>query len=62
MPADAENQSPEGQGGDLPITSMMAPHFLAISNAVEARGAVGTAHRLRQGLPGVFPRAQRKDR
>lgn len=62
MPTDAENQSPEGQGGDLPITSIMALRFLAISNAVEGRGVVEMAHRLRQGLSGVFPRAQRKDR
>ncbi len=62
MPADAENQSPEGQGGDLPITSIKAPRFLTVLSAVEARGAVGTAHGLRQGLSGVFPRAQRKDR
>jgi len=40
--------------GDLPITSIKAPRLLTILNAVEARGAVETAHRLRQRLSAVF--------
>lgn len=40
--------------GDLPITSIKAPKLLTVLNDVEARGAVETAHRLRQRLSGVF--------
>ncbi len=47
-----ENVFPEI--GDLPITSIKAPRLLSILNAVEARGAVETAHRLRQRLSGIF--------
>lgn len=47
-----ENVFPEI--GDLPITSIKAPKLLAILSDVEARGAVETAHRLRQRLSAVF--------
>ena len=47
-----ENVFPET--GDLPITSIKAPRLLSILNVVEARGAVETAHRLRQRLSGIF--------
>jgi integrase len=47
-----ENVLPEI--GDLPITSIKAPKLLAILTDVEARGAIETAHRLRQRLSAVF--------
>jgi integrase len=40
--------------GDLPITSIKAPRLLELLTAVEARGAIETAHRLRQRLSAVF--------
>ncbi|MDB5733200.1 MAG: integrase [Variovorax sp.] len=40
--------------GDLPITAIKAPKLLDILNVVEARGAIETAHRLRQRLSAIF--------
>lgn len=40
--------------GDLPITSIESPKLLEVLNAVEQRGAIETAHRLRQRMSGVF--------
>jgi integrase len=40
--------------GDLPITTIRAPRLLQVIQAVENRGAIETAHRLRQRLSGVF--------
>ena len=40
--------------GELPITSIKAPRLLELLTAVEARGAIETAHRLRQRLSAVF--------
>lgn len=40
--------------GDLPITTIRAPKLLELLNAVEARGAIETAHRLRQRLSAIF--------
>ncbi|RYY05948.1 MAG: hypothetical protein EON55_24575 [Alphaproteobacteria bacterium] len=42
---------------DLPITSINAPKLLAVLNDVDARGAVETAHRLRECLSGMFASA-----
>ena len=42
------------QIGDLPITSIKAPKLLSVLQAVEKRGAIETAHRLRQRLSAVF--------
>lgn len=40
--------------GDLPITSLKAPKLLEVLQLVEKRGAIETAHRLRQRLSAVF--------
>lgn len=40
--------------GDLPITSIESPKLLEMLNAVEQRGAIETAHRLRQRLSDIF--------
>lgn len=40
--------------GDLPITSIESPKLLTVLNAVEQRGAIETAHRLRQRVSAVF--------
>jgi integrase len=40
--------------GDLPITALKAPKLLEVLQAVEARGAIETAHRLRQRMSAVF--------
>ncbi len=40
--------------GDLPIASIESPKLLEVLNAVEQRGAIETAHRLRQRISGVF--------
>ncbi|WP_047100128.1 tyrosine-type recombinase/integrase [Sphingomonas sanxanigenens] len=40
--------------GDLPITSLRAPRLLEVLQRVEARGAIETAHRLRQRLSAIF--------
>ena len=40
--------------GDLPIASIKAPRLLELLTAVEQRGAIETAHRLRQRLSAVF--------
>jgi len=42
------------QVGDLPITSIKAPKLLEILTAVEDRGAIETAHRIRQRVSAVF--------
>jgi integrase len=40
--------------GDLPISIIRAPKVLEVLQAVERRGAIETAHRLRQRISGVF--------
>lgn len=40
--------------GDLPITSIKAPLLLDLLKQVERRGAIETAHRLRQRLSAIF--------
>lgn len=40
--------------GDLPITSIKAPRLLDVLQKVEKRGAIETAHRLRQRCSAVF--------
>lgn len=40
--------------GDLPIRAIKAPKLLDVLTAVENRGAIETAHRLRQRISGVF--------
>lgn len=40
--------------GDLPITAIKAPKLLEVLQKVEKRGAIETAHRLRQRLSAVF--------
>lgn len=40
--------------GELPITSIKAPKVLEVLQAIERRGAIETAHRLRQRIAGVF--------
>ncbi|NBB37681.1 tyrosine-type recombinase/integrase [Sphingobium yanoikuyae] len=40
--------------GDLPITAIKAPKLLSVLQKVEDRGAIETAHRLRQRCAGVF--------
>jgi integrase len=40
--------------GDLPITSIKAPILLELLTQVEDRGAIETAHRIRQRLSAVF--------
>jgi integrase len=40
--------------GDLPITAIKAPKLLQILQEVEGRGAIETAHRLRQRCAGIF--------
>jgi integrase len=40
--------------GDLPITAIKAPKLLEVLTAVEARGAIETAHRLRARCSSVF--------
>lgn len=40
--------------GNLPITSVKAPKLLEVLQKVEKRGAIETAHRLRQRCAGVF--------
>ncbi|MGI4947395.1 MAG: tyrosine-type recombinase/integrase [Janthinobacterium lividum] len=40
--------------GDLPITAIGAPRLLEVLQRVEKRGAVETAHRLRQRVSAVF--------
>lgn len=40
--------------GDLPITVIRAPKLLELLKAVEKRGAIETAHRLRQRMSAVF--------
>lgn len=40
--------------GDLPITTIKAPRLLDLLSAIEARGAVETAHRVRQRISAVF--------
>ena len=43
-----------GEIGDLPIGALKAPKLLEVITAIEARGAVETAHRVRQRLSAVF--------
>lgn len=40
--------------GELPITSIKAPKVLEVLQAIERRGAIETAHRMRQRIAGVF--------
>jgi len=40
--------------GDLPLTSIESPKLLELLNAVEQRGAIETAHRLRQRISDIF--------
>ncbi|WP_017979882.1 tyrosine-type recombinase/integrase [Sphingomonas melonis] len=40
--------------GDLPITTIKAPKLLEVLQKVEKRGAIETAHRLRQRISAVF--------
>ena len=40
--------------GNLPLASIDSPKLLAVLNAVEQRGAIETAHRLRQRLSDIF--------
>ncbi|WBO22287.1 tyrosine-type recombinase/integrase [Sphingomonas abietis] len=40
--------------GDLPITVLKAPKMLEVLQKVEARGAIETAHRIRQRVSAVF--------
>jgi integrase len=40
--------------GDLPISAVKAPRLLEILTAVEERGAIETAHRIRQRLSAIF--------
>lgn len=40
--------------GDLPITAIGAPKLLEVLQAVERRGAIETAHRLRQRASAIF--------
>jgi integrase len=40
--------------GDLPIASIRAPKVLKVLQEVERRGAIGTAHKLRQRVSAVF--------
>nr|WP_240511242.1 integrase arm-type DNA-binding domain-containing protein [Novosphingobium panipatense] len=40
--------------GDLPITAVKAPKLLEVLQKVEKRGAIETAHRLRQRCAGIF--------
>lgn len=40
--------------GDLPITTIKAPKLLEVIQAIESRGAIETAHRVRQRVSGVF--------
>jgi len=40
--------------GDLPLTSIESPKVLEVLNAVEQRGAIETAHRLRQRISDIF--------
>ena len=40
--------------GDLPITSIRAPKLLDVLQKIERRGAIETAHRLRQRCAGIF--------
>lgn len=40
--------------GDLPLNSIESPKVLALLNAVEQRGAIETAHRLRQRISDIF--------
>jgi hypothetical protein len=39
--------------GDLPLTSIESPKVLEVLNAVEQRGAIETAHRLRQRISDI---------
>lgn len=43
-----------GELGDLPVTSIESPKVLEVLNAVEQRGAIETAHRLRQRISDIF--------
>ncbi|MGA1799754.1 integrase arm-type DNA-binding domain-containing protein [Sphingomonas sp. 4RDLI-65] len=40
--------------GDLPIRLILAPKLLEVLNKVEERGAIETAHRLRQRVSSIF--------
>lgn len=40
--------------GDLPLTTIESPKVLELLNAVEQRGAIETAHRLRQRISDIF--------
>lgn len=40
--------------GDLPLTSIESPKVLEVLNAVEQRGAIETAHRLRQRISDIY--------
>lgn len=40
--------------GDLPITAIRAPKLLEVLKIVERRGAIETAHRLRQRMSAIF--------
>jgi len=40
--------------GDLPLTSIESPKVLELLNVVERRGAIETAHRLRQRISDIF--------
>jgi integrase len=43
-----------GEVGDLPIATIRAPKLLWLLTAVEERGAIETAHRIRQRISAVF--------
>jgi integrase len=43
--------------GSLPIASITTPIVLEVLRPIEARGAIETAHRLRQRISDVFARA-----
>lgn len=43
-----------GEVGDVPIRAVKAPKLLYLLSKIEARGAVETAHRIRQRLSAVF--------
>lgn len=40
--------------GDLPLTSIELSKVLKVLNVVEQRGAIETAHRLRQHISGIY--------
>ena len=40
--------------GDLPLASIESPKLLEVLNAIEQRGAIETAHRLRQRVSDIF--------